>query len=243
MRTSEADHSREQGDEKPPLGLDWCRPITNRDAKEMIARKVAMKATSGDIIGAGSGSTSFLTVLELGQRVVKEGLDVIVVPSSIEIELACLAVGLEVCNIVPTHIDWCFDGADEVDSSGRLIKGRGGALYREKQIFSAADTRLIVADASKSVDRLGQHFPVPVEVDPSWVNSAYTRLAQLDHVVNVALRMAKAKDGPVITEPGRILLDVTMSEIDDDDEALLLSIPGVCCTGIFSGFDFERISG
>ncbi len=226
----------------PPLGLEWCRPISNRDAKERIARDVARRASSGDIIGAGSGSTSFLTVLALGERVAAEGLDVTVVPTSIEIELAGCAVGLNISGTVPTRIDWCFDGADEVDPLGRLIKGRGGALYRERLVFIAANVRVVVADDSKTVDRLGRNFPVPVEVEPKWVRSAYNRISQLAHVSKVALRMGMAKDGPVITESGRLLLDVTMMQIDDADEELLLSVPGVCCTGIFSGFEIERIS-
>lgn len=226
----------------PLLGLEWCRPISNREAKEKIARGVARRASSGDIIGAGSGSTSFLTVLALGERVAKERLDLIIIPSSLEIELACNAVGLNVCKVVPSYISWCFDGADEVDPLGRLIKGRGGALYQERLVFTAARNRVVVADNSKTVDRLGRNFPVPVEVEPAWVQSVYVHLNQLDHVSNVRLRMGVAKDGPVITESGRLLLDVTMSQIDEADEELLLSISGLCCTGIFSGFDFERIS-
>lgn len=226
----------------PPLGLEWCRPISNRDAKERIARDVARRASSGEVIGAGSGSTSFLTVLALGERAATGDLDLIVVPSSLEIELACYAVSLNVCRAVPTHIDWCFDGADEIDPLGRLIKGRGGALYQERLIFTAASKRVVVADSSKAVDRLGSNFPVPVEVEPAWVRSVYARLNQLDHVSKATLRMGVAKDGPVVTESGRLLLDVAMTQIDEADEELLLSIPGVCCTGIFSGFDFERIS-
>jgi ribose 5-phosphate isomerase A len=174
--------------------------------------------------------------------VTSEGLKVIVVPSSIEIELACHAVGLEACSTVPNHIDWCFDGADEVDHSGRLIKGRGGALYRERFVFAAARVRIVVADQSKTVGRLGQKFPVPVEVEPTWLRSAFANLSALDHASSVELRMGVAKDGPVITESGRVLLDVSMAQIDDADEERILSVPGVCCTGIFSGFRFERIS-
>lgn len=224
-----------------PLGIEWCRPITNQEAKERIAEVVASKAKHKDVIGAGSGSTSFLTVLALGERVAKEGIELMIVPSSIEIELACHAVGLNVSNSEPMYIDWCFDGADEVDSMGRLLKGRGGALYRERLVFMAARTRIIVADKTKSVDRLGQNFPVPVEVDPTRIQRAYMQINQLDHVSTVRLRMGIAKDGPVITELGRLILDVTMTQIDSGDEKRLLSIPGVICTGIFSGFDFERI--
>jgi ribose 5-phosphate isomerase A len=227
--------------EPPPLGLEWCRPILNREAKEIIAGAVARRASSGDVIGAGSGSTSFLTVLALGERVAAEKLDLTIVPTSLEIELACYAVGLNVHSAAPTHIDWCFDGADEVDPLGRMIKGRGGALYRERFVFTAADKRVVIADSSKTVDRLGRNFPVPVEVEPAWLRSAYARLSQLEHVSKVTLRMGVAKDGPVITESGRVMLDVAMTLIDETDEDLLLSVPGVCCTGIFSGFDFERV--
>jgi len=223
------------------LGLEWCRTISNRGEKEEIAQKVAALASPGDTIGAGSGSTSFLTVLAIGKRVVEEGLDVVMVPSSIEIELACHATGVQVCNSAPLQIDWCFDGADEVDPMGRLLKGRGGALYRERLIFSAARKRFIVADNSKTVDRLGCNFPVPVEVEPSWIRRAYHNINLMTHVAKAALRMGVAKDGPVITERGRLILDVTMKEIDSEDEKLLLSVPGVCCTGIFSGFSFQRI--
>ena len=171
-----------------------------------------------------------------------KGLNITIVPSSIEIELACYAMNLNVCHLIPYHIDWCFDGADEVDPLGRLIKGRGGALYRERLVFTAARKRIVVADSSKTVDRLGSKFPVPVEVEPTWVRSVYARMGQLNHVSKVVLRMGVAKDGPVITESGRLLMDVTMTKIEEADEESLLSIPGVCYTGIFTGFDFERIA-
>lgn len=228
-------------DEHNGVGLEWCRPISNRDAKERLAHEVASKARSGDVIGAGSGSTSFLTVVALGKRVVSERLQVSVVPTSLEIELACDALGLTVHSHIPECIDWCFDGADEVDPSRRLIKGRGGALHRERLVFVAAKRRIVVADGSKTVDRLGSKFPVPVEVEPKWLRSVHSKISRLDHVSVVTVRMGVAKDGPVITESGRVLLDVTMSEIDDRDEERLRSIPGVCCTGIFSGFEFERV--
>jgi ribose 5-phosphate isomerase A len=230
-----------KGRKVPILGTEWNRPIANREAKEAIAQKVAALASAGDVIGIGSGSTSFLTVLALGQRVTTEGLPIRAVPTSIEIELACQAVGLDVTHSFPTRIDWCFDGADEVDPAGRLIKGRGGAIYRERLVFFTANRRVVIADASKTVTRLGQKFPVPVEVEPSWVRIAYDRLWELDHVVDVILRMGVAKDGPVLTEAGRLLFDVRMTEIDDTDEARILAIPGVCCTGVFSGFDFSRV--
>lgn len=227
---------------KKQLGLQWCRPISNPEAKTRIAEVVANQVLSGEVVGIGSGSTCFLTVLALGKRIAKEQLAITVVPTSIEMDLACHAAGLRVESDVPVQIDRCFDGADEVDPAGRLIKGRGGALYREKLIFAAARTRLIVADQSKDVDRLGSKFPVPIEVKPQWLRYAYDKLQEMPDVQQINLRMGQMKDGPVITESGNVLFDVHFSQITAADERALEALPGVVCTGIFSGFEYQRIS-
>ncbi len=225
------------------LGLEWAKEISNRKEKERIAQLVALRAIDGETIGAGSGSTSFLTVLTLGKRVETEGISIRIVPTSIEIELAAHAVGLNVISYLDRMVDWCFDGADEVDPSGRLIKGRGGALLREKAVFRASKKIVLVADASKDVKRLGEKHPVPVEVAPQWIMKVYRDISEISNVAEVMLRMAVNKDGPVITERGNLLLDVRMNKIEDGDEERLMKMPGVCETGIFSGFEFERIMG
>ncbi len=225
------------------LGLKWSRPIDNRHAKEAIASLVAKRVEGGQVIGAGSGSTSFLAVLAIGERARQSGLKVTLVPTSLEIQLACEAVGLPTTGSVPTEVDWCFDGADEVDPLGRMIKGRGGALYRERLVFAAATHRVVVADQSKSVERLGSRVSVPVEVDPPWVRSAYARLDGWSNIERVELRLGIAKDGPVITEMGGLILDVKFRQIAAEDEEFTTNVPGVRCTGIFSGFAFERLGG
>ena len=228
--------------ESTPIGLQWNKPISNLDKKQEIAVAVAQRAKDGQVIGAGSGSTAFLTVQAIGLRAKREGLHVLIVPSSIEIMLAAQAVGLPLVPAVPASIDWCFDGADEVDPQNRLIKGRGGALYKEKVIFRASKEIVVVADDTKSVGRLGEKFPVPVEVDSYCIAHAWERMMAMPHVESAALRLALQKDGPVITEEGRAIIDVKMKEISPADEQSLLQIAGVVETGIFSGFDFERIS-
>lgn len=229
--------------EDPPFGLRWNKPIANEAAKARIAEAVAARARPGETIGAGSGSTSFLTVVALGRRAAAEGFDVSIVPTSFEIQWAGEAVGLRVCGVVPDRVDWCFDGADEVDPAGRLIKGRGGALYRERLVFAAAERRLVVADASKDVERLGSRFPVPVEVEPAWARRAHAVITRMPHVRSADLRFAQAKDGPVVTELGCVLLDVWFDEIDAEDEGRLLAVPGVRGTGIFAGYAYERYAG
>jgi ribose 5-phosphate isomerase A len=83
---------------------------------------------------------------------------------------------------------------------------------------------------------------VPVEVKPQWLRYAYDQLQEMPHVERVSLRMGQCKDGPVITESGNVLFDVHFSQITSADEQALQSLSGVVCTGIFSGFEYERIS-
>ena len=116
--------------------------------------------------GIGSGSTSFLALLALSDRVKKEGLNILCVPTSLEIESYCTALGLTITTLVNARPDWCFDGADEVDPDNNLIKGRGGAFVREQLVFAAAPQRVILVDESKFVPQLGTSFGVPLAVVP-----------------------------------------------------------------------------
>ena len=73
--------------------LQWSNEITNREAKERVAREIAATAKAGDIIGAGSGSTVYLTLFELAKRIHEEHLPLEVVPASQEIFLFCFFLG------------------------------------------------------------------------------------------------------------------------------------------------------
>lgn len=222
------------------IGLEWGKTISNIEEKQRIGARMAAMVESGQVIGAGSGSTSFLTLQAIGRRCSAEKLQIKIVPSSYEIEWACESLGLPAAPLGP--VDWCFDGADEVDPQNRLIKGRGGAMHRERQIFERAKKIYVIADASKTVTRLGEKFPVPVEVEPKFVRTLYETLSARTNVSKVQLRHAVAKDGPVLTESGCAILDVWYDLIPTDEHDELMKLSGVRDTGIFSGFNFERIA-
>jgi ribose 5-phosphate isomerase A len=165
-----------------PNGLTWSGAIKNEDAKREVAARLAAKLEDGQTIGVGSGSTSFLTLQALATRAEKEGLHFTGIPTSVEVALACSSLGIRTASLVEARPDWSFDGADEVDGAKRLIKGRGGALYQEKLMMEAAPQSYIVVDRSKLVDRLGQNFPAPVEIDPAALSLMYDKLEDLpDH--------------------------------------------------------------
>ncbi|MCB0857149.1 MAG: ribose 5-phosphate isomerase A [Solirubrobacterales bacterium] len=216
--------------------------ISNYEAKFRAAEEVAALAESGQVIGAGSGSTAFLAVRAIASRVRHGELhDVRLIPTSIESELTITGLGLAQADLSEVAPDWLFDGADEVDSDGNLIKGRGGALFREKLLFSACQLRRVLIDPSKRVERLGKNFPVPVEVVPRAASVAMAGLKALG-ADEIALRTGSGKDGPVLTEQGNLLLDCHFESIDEDLEDQIKLIVGVLDSGLFQGYGPEVIS-
>lgn len=221
-------------------GLPWSAEITNRAAKERVATDIAAKVKDGDVLGAGSGSTVYLALFAIARRIRKENLHVEVIPASIEISMACLQLGIPQTTLWDKRPDWTFDGADEVDSAHNLIKGRGGAMFKEKLLIKSSSKVYIIVDESKFVDRLGAKFPVPVEVFPGALTSAEEVLKQLG-ATEIVLRSAKGKDGPVLTENGNLILDVRFRSIGPSLEKEIKLITGVIDSGLFMGYDVEVV--
>jgi ribose 5-phosphate isomerase A len=131
-----------------------------------------------------------------------------------------------------------FDGADEVDPQHSLIKGRGGAMFKEKLMMASSMKSYIIIDETKLVDKLCTKFPIPIEVFPQALLHVEDKLKALG-AKDITLRPAKGKDGPVITENGNLILDAMFDEIPDDLEVKIKSITGVIESGLFMGFDIE----
>ena len=210
-------------------------PVANEPAKREAARKMAARLRPDDVVGVGSGSTALLALEALVARASAEGFSWTAVATSYEVELACAAAGVATVSLASRRPDWSFDGADEVDPAANLIKGRGGALLREKLVMAASPERYVVIDGTKLVQHLGERHPVPVEVIPEAVRLVVDELrrAGWDHV---ALRHGGGKDGPVITERGNYLLDVSVRDLAPDAESAIKSLPGVVENGLFIGY-------
>jgi ribose 5-phosphate isomerase A len=210
--------------------------ISNYDAKLAVARSLAATAEPGQVIGAGSGSTAFLAIHALAERAGAGQLeDITLIPTSIEVQLTIAGLGLRVGDLTADRPDWLFDGADEVDPEGSLIKGRGGALFREKVLFRATSDRRVLVDPSKRVERLGSQFPVPVEVVPLAAPVAISGLEELCPS-QMEIRKGGGKDGPVITESGNLIVDCRFEGIGSGLEARIKSITGVVESGLFQGY-------
>lgn len=218
----------------------WKEEISNREQKENIAKKIAGRVQDGDVIGFGSGSTSYLTAIEIAKKVQRENLKIIAIPTSYEIKMLCTYLNIPTASLEEKRPNWSFDGADEVDHDNWMIKGRGAAMFNEKLNIKASDKTYILVDESKIVNKLGSKFPVPVECSPKAINLVKQELYDLG-AKNVELRLALKKDGPVITENSNLILDAQFDNIDETLERRLKNITGVIETGLFIGYNVEVI--
>lgn len=215
---------------------EWNADISNKNEKIRIAKIIAEKVNDGDVIGFGSGSTSFLAVKEIAKKIEKQNLKILAIPTSYEIKLLCNCLGIETVSLMEKKPDWSFDGTDEVDKNKWLIKGRGAAMFKEKLNIVNSQKVYILADNSKFVEKLGERFCVPVECYPDTVNYVKEELYKIG-AKSCILRLGKGKDGPIITENNNFILDTKFENIDELLESKIKLIPGVVESGLFIGYN------
>lgn len=216
--------------------IEWNGEISNLEQKLQIAKKIAKRVKDGDVIGIGSGSTSFVATKEIAKRMKEENLNIIGIPTSHEINLLCNELGIPTANLMDKKPDWSYDGADEVNDKNWLVKGRGGAMFREKLNIASSEVTYILVDESKFVENICDKFPIPVEVTPQAINYVRQKMFEIG-AESITLRLAKGKDGPVITENGNVILDTVFRNVDENLEKDLKSIVGVIETGLFIGYN------
>ncbi len=202
--------------------------------KELVAQHAAKQVKDGMRIGLGTGSTANYFIQELARRITEEGLQVTTVASSVVSTIKAQELGLPVVALEHINrLDLYVDGADEVAPDLTLLKGRGFDLVREKLLARASDKFLVLVDQSKLVERIGERFPIPVEVMPFAWQLVKRRLETLGG--RGELRQTANKDGLVVTSHGSLVLDMVFAETIDSQalDALLNATPGVIEHGIF----------
>ncbi|MBU3575492.1 ribose-5-phosphate isomerase RpiA [Polynucleobacter sp. UK-Mo-2m-Kol15] len=203
------------------------------------ARDEVLKLPTGQILGIGTGSTANYFIDALAPH--KDHFLGTVSSSNATTE-RLLKHGFKVLdpndmNELPAYVD----GADEIDPSGHMIKGGGGALTREKIIASMARQFICICDSSKQVSVLG-NFALPVEIIPLSKGIVTQELAKLGGVVT--LRMAKeiradlgqTPSEPFVTDNGGWILDIAGLKIANplELEAQINQIAGVITVGLFA---------
>jgi len=204
---------------------------TQQDAEKLAAALAAVKfVKDGDVVGLGTGSTTTFAIKALGKRV-KEGLKIKAAASSIRTEELAKSLGIEIIDLGRlSKIDISIDGADEFTASLDLIKGGGGALFREKIIASLSKNAIIITDASKKVEKLGA-FTVPVEVIPLACQYVFDQISKLG-----GKGVLRSVDNETfITDNGNLIIDADFGLIDDPAKLSsdLNQINGLLAHGLF----------
>jgi len=207
--------------------------MANDHEKEAAARASLRFVKDGHVVGLGTGSTAAYFIKLLGEEV-KNGLRVRGIPTSIRSRELALSLGIPLITLDDCQeIDVTVDGADEVDPHLRLIKGGGGALLREKIVASATRQMVVVADASKQVQRLGK-FPLPVEV----IRFAQALVAKRIVAMGAEVQLRRdAAGNAYLTDENNHILDCRFGEILDPNRLAreLSEMPGVVEHGLFIG--------
>jgi ribose 5-phosphate isomerase A len=199
--------------------------LSDADVKKRRAARAALSfLKEGSIVGVGTGSTvnHFIDALAAWKDRLRGAV------SSSEASTARLrAVGIEVLDLNDVgSLDLYVDGADETTPLGRLIKGGGGALTREKIVAAASSDFVCIVDDAKVVERLGR-FPLPVEVIPM------ARALVARQLPGRPL----CRDG-FVTDNGNLILDVHGLDLGDsqaeDLERQINQIAGVVTVGLFA---------
>lgn len=206
--------------------------MTQDEAKRAAAQAALALLPDEGVIGLGSGSTAKLFIDGVGAAV-RSGKQLVGVPTSEASRSQAKSLGIPLLGDEgPWDIALCIDGADEVSAGLDLIKGGGGCQTREKIVNYASKKNVIIVDESKLSERLGERWPVPVEV-LAFAHRA--TVAALERFGKVELRKKNAE--PWLTDSGNYIYDVQVGPIPDPREldAKLHAVPGVVETGLFCG--------
>jgi len=199
--------------------------------KRAAAEAAVALVKEGYIVGLGTGSTAKYAILKLGDMA-QDDFEVRGVPTSIATANLAKERGIRLTSLEEfPEIDLTIDGADEVDPHLDMIKGMGGALFREKLVAAASKKVAIAVDASKLVKKLGSRVPVPVEVHPFGWKVSKARLEALGS----APELRVAGGATVRTDNDNYLLDTRFKSIRDPAalEREINNVPGVLENGLF----------
>ncbi len=207
-------------------------------AKYAAAKQATEYVESGMKVGLGTGSTAAWLVRCLGQMVRDEGLSIKGVPTSTRTAKLARDAGIDVISLDDAKwLDVTIDGADEFDPDLQLIKGGGGAHLQEKIVATASDRMIVITDASKKVETLG-NFPLPVEVLRFGMKTTQALIEETLVGMDVLGRETSVRlngNLPFMTDEGNHIIDLHLKQINKPRQLSLVlnQIPGVVENGLF----------
>ncbi len=182
--------------------------------KQEAAEYAVQYVQSGMVVGLGTGSTAIFATRRISELLRNGTLkDIVGFATSNVIWQEAQHLGIPLMDqAMPSKIDLTIDGADEVDPKFNLIKGGGGALFREKIVAQASDREIIIVDDSKLSPRLGTKHTLPIEVSPFGWQSQLRFLESIGACANIR----KNADGSqYVTDSGNMIFDCDFGPITD----------------------------
>jgi ribose 5-phosphate isomerase A len=211
--------------------------------KKEAGERAAALVSSGMVVGLGTGSTAIYATRRIGELLASGSLrDIAGVPTSRATADEARRLGIPLLSDdIPRAIDLTIDGGDEVDPKLNLIKGGGGALFREKIVAQASRRVVIVVDESKLSPALGTRHTLPVEVSRFGWKSQERFLETLGG--RPALRLGADGNSAYETDQGNWILDCAFAPIamPEDLAATLAARAGIIEHGLFCGIASEVI--
>jgi ribose 5-phosphate isomerase A len=208
--------------------------VSDAEAQKRAAGEAAAALVeSGMVVGLGTGSTAAWFVRALAAR----NLDIVGVPTSQATADLATSLGIRIGELGETRpIDLTVDGADEIGPGLALIKGGGAALLREKLVWEASKSCVVIADSAKQVKTLGK-FALPIEVVAFGHKTTADRICDALAECEIGIApMLRRKDGqPVRTDGGNLIYDAACGRIEEPAvlAAALKSVTGVVDHGLF----------
>jgi ribose 5-phosphate isomerase A len=202
--------------------------------KQLVAQYAAAQIANGMIVGLGTGSTANYFIAELARRQREENLKITTVSSSAASATEAKKWGLPLLDFEQVNtLDVYVDGADEVSPDLCLLKGQGADLVREKLLATASAEFIVLVDSSKSVERIGQNFAIPIEVMPFAWQLVKKQLEQ--HGGQGSLRQNADKASLALSSYGSLIFDMRFDAKIDAKQLndILNSISGIVEHGIF----------
>lgn len=203
--------------------------------KRRAATLAVDEVESGMILGLGAGSTALEAIRLIGERLRNGSLhDIHGVPCSKQVADDAYSSGVPLTTLEEQpRIDLTIDGADEVDTSMRLIKGGGGALLREKIVAQASGREIIIIDESKYSGRLGERWALPIEV-ASFGWRTHSDFLKAHGARHIELRRNGAGE-PFRTDGANLILDTDFGPLSDPEalDRVLNARSGIVEHGLF----------
>jgi ribose 5-phosphate isomerase len=203
---------------------------------KLNAVKEALKyIKDGMILGLGSGSTVELLIENLDKKIKQEKLEIHLIPASSQTYFSLVNRGIKPESLdLYDEVDLTIDGADEVDERKYALKGRGGALLREKILSSYSKTYIIIVDYTKYSKIIGEKASVCIEVIPFAATPVLKRIKKMCEKAHIRYG-ERLKDGPIVTDNHNYIIDAYFGKIENPENLSneINKISGVVENGIF----------